>query len=525
MTVEPTGVLRRRVAATPGPYLRSVAVRLFSPLLVTLILASGAAAQSWQPTDFSEPFPASGTRVCAEGSERICLGLFCHSPGSGLLLGYLDTQYHHSVMGAEITLNVDDPMAAGNMLGGVQPTAMVRRVGPYPYLYAVGAIEPDQARPVLEALKRGTTVYVTVDSETYGLQLRGSAREIARIEAVCGPPARPKAAVTPDFVADAPGPPLRLAEATAAAPAALPPGSPVPSSQALEVGAARWVPIPPDPAEDVFGTQLCHPARPGTEPLRCLRLLCFVQGDTLSLFYVDFGTPGDVFQPGQPWPTVLSDASGRSAALEFSVAGDSRELIAVGKTDPDAWPAMAAILSGSAVRIDTPHGAAQVAASGFDAEIARVAETCKVPATSEAADLPAPARVRVVFGPNEREATDAVTLRLVDEAHGASIAEYRETVGQELSGFSARAFHINEDDALLATMLCGGAWFGESGCRVSLDYRHRGRWSNVFSDGTIAYGGTIDLDATRARDGWPMIVINGSAPIWEWNGTTYRVTR
>ncbi|MFW5655834.1 MAG: hypothetical protein ACOCYW_09380, partial [Roseicyclus sp.] len=304
-------------------------------LALALVLpASGTAAQNWQPPGQSDPFPPSGTRICAEGGgARICLALFCPGPDRGLRIGWLDTTRVVTET-AELNLSVDDPLAASDVMN---PDARLVRLPRYPYFVATGTLNPDRAADLLSELRAGAVVTVEEAGNGIDLPLRGSGREIARVLEICGPPATDP--VWDDGPAGEDAPPAGAAGAQAsAAPATGPTEAPsatafavsgqgaegaAPSPAAGAVSgvpapqpapgpepaiAARWAPVPEDPAEEATGTELCFGDALDPAPLRCLRVGCFAPGDPAILWWQDEGLPAS----GGMAPLVLASPGGEA---------------------------------------------------------------------------------------------------------------------------------------------------------------------------------------------------------------------
>lgn len=486
-----------------------------------LVPLGPASAQSWQPLGPADPFPPTGTRYCAEGGgDRICLALFCPGAGNGLRLGYVNTTYPPDWTGDAVTLTVDRRL--DNILGAPAPTSMMERVERFPYFVMTGMIAPDQAAPLLEAMKRGNRVSVTYGSDQWELSLRGSAREIARAEALCGPPARPPAPAGPEPAAQATPDP----EAQAAPPPAAPD---VPYRPAIALDAAAWAPVPPDSSEDVFGTRLCWPGRPGAEPERCLALQCYAPGDGISVLYTDTGT-GGVFQPGTPFPTILS-SGGAAVALDWSV-GESRDLVAAWLPGADDWPGLVGVLDGrDPLRIDMPYGSVTVPHDGLGAELARIGAICDVPA-ADPAPVPEPpaAPDAASFGPlaltpGPLEALPPQLAALVTDARGEAMDAYVETFGELPGEIRAASYPGPGADVLLFTQLCGrGGWFGAKGCMLFVDYRQGGTWRAAFADGEILDPAGM-LMILPGGASWPEIDIPHGPVRWVHDGTGYGIQR
>ncbi|MEL6587309.1 MAG: hypothetical protein AAFQ50_11715, partial [Pseudomonadota bacterium] len=256
-----------------------------------------------------------------------------------------------------------------------------------------------------------------------------------------------------------------------------------------------------------------------------------------TVFYTESTLPTGPENLGAAYPVTLTGAEGEQIELDLSVA-ESRTLIAVPTLRNGVDLArLSNVLAGDGpLRIEAAGGAISVQSAGWAAEAARLGQLCTLPAETDLAQPPtdaAPAPTApsptarsgteaITFAEDERGQVSAEAEAAMEAVHGAEIAEYVATVGRPLSGWGARYFDLGGGRALLFSQLCGGGgWFSADGCLVYANVNPGNGWQQIFSDDTLAYGGTLSVSFDARRDGFPDILVGGGKT-WTWTNGQYR---
>ena len=416
--------------------------------------------------------------------------------------------------GAELYLSVDNPLAAPDF-NDPAPDAVLFRLPRYPYFVATGTLNPTRAARLLAAMQSGNTVTVTEAGDGITLPLRRSAREIARVRDICGPPASGPEWSALDPVAEAPGMPQNELTPTA-------PETPAPSGEPAPQIAADWLAMPEDPVEETAGTSLCFGDALDPTPVRCLQLRCFGAGTDAMVWWQDEsqGASG-----GAAPITVTGPGGSATGELTFVPAPDAPHRIGTGPLDRSLF---AAVSNDGAMTVSVAGAEWRLTARGAAGAFQTLGETCALPVAQENAEEPSAETdvpsglVRVTLPETALSELGPETLTAFMAVHGQTLSAYQQAMGEPAQVPGAALFDLGPGQQLLFTRLCGrGGYFGARGCVVEVFANPGNGWQDVFfSSGD---SDTYDLDFDRAVGGWPEIVINNGAARWAWSGTGYRI--
>lgn len=187
---------------------------------------------------------------------------------------------------------------------------------------------------------------------------------------------------------------------------------------------------------------------------------------------------------------------------------------------PAADPVIAAHRPAGALPAEPP------APPEADAAAPPETEPVPSPATDTGADTAAPAPV-----PSDPPAAAASLVPVdLDDGDEAALALAREIVGPIIEAvraiegkaptLRARLIDLAPGKSLLFTHLCGGAYFGPTGCSGVIFAIVGESALPVLGDGELFTSRRIALDPDAAVDGWPALVLD-EGTIWDWTGTSY----
>ncbi|TCO73069.1 hypothetical protein [Rhodovulum euryhalinum] len=140
------------------------------------------------------------------------------------------------------------------------------------------------------------------------------------------------------------------------------------------------------------------------------------------------------------------------------------------------------------------------------------------PEAAPAADTPAPEPPRPLV-PVTPGTEDKAAMALAQQIVGPIIEAVRSIEGKAPT-LRARLVELAPEQALLLTRLCGGAYFGPTGCSGVIFTIAGESARPVFGDGDLFSSTGLSLDEAAARDGWPALVLE-TGETWAWTGAGY----